>query len=375
MLGEKCKHSTFLYDLGVETFKERFPWFGGDLQTLRDTFRRDTFFLETKTESIEIPVPKIPSGQFSKGSLLAFLDYPFPIKRFRGLVLLLHGLGGSSERNGLKRMGFSLQKEGFAVLRLNLRGAYPGRHLVGGTYAADCSSDLIPVIIRARELCKNLKDKLDKDNDKEDLPVLGVGISLGGTILLNACLKESCDKTIALNGFLLDGLICTSSPLDLRVCSKSIERFRNCFYQNWLLRRLVIQTISDPFGVLEEEQKLLRGKNNNIIMINSIKEFDSIITAPRWGYSDVNDYYLRASPIKKILSNHDMLPPTLLVQSLDDPWVPSKPAEELESFFSLLNKKELKVLLTSKGGHNGFHSDEGCWGDKVVLKWFEYLGF
>jgi len=26
-------------------------------------------------------------------------------------------------------------------------------------------------------------------------------------------------------------------------------------------------------------------------------------------------------------------------------------------------------IFTEKGGHNGFHGVDGCWGDQVVIKW------
>ena len=137
----------------------------------------------------------------------------------RALVLLLHGLGGHTDREGLRRMGLALQAAGFSVLRLNLRGAGKGRPLASGTYAAHCNRDLWPVLERARKLAAGQ-------------PLLGNSISLGGTILLNACLEQA-DA--------LDGLVCTSSPLDLAACSASIERPRNRIYR-WLMRRLVAQT-------------------------------------------------------------------------------------------------------------------------------------
>jgi len=28
------------------------------------------------------------------------------------------------------------------------------------------------------------------------------------------------------------------------------------------------------------------------------------------------------------------------------------------------------ILITKKGGHNGFHSINGCWSDEVVKNWF-----
>ena len=200
--------------LGLSTFRERFPWIGGDLQTLRDTLRQVDLPAD-EGRPLRIPVPALPSGAASAGELLAFIDQPEGTAL--GVVLLLHGLGGSSSREGLRRMGLALQQAGFLVLRLNLRGADPGRHLAGGTYAARCNTDLLPVIARARELAAGR-------------PLLGAGISLGGTMLLNACLTGPG---------VLDGLFCASSPLDLAACSASIERPRNRVYQRWLLQRLV----------------------------------------------------------------------------------------------------------------------------------------
>ena len=166
-------------------------------------------------------------------------------------------------------MGVALQAAGFAVLRLNLRGADPGRHLAGGTYAARCNSDLLPVIARARSLAAGR-------------PLLGAGISLGGTMLLNAALASPG---------VLDGLFCASSPLDLAACSASIERPRNRVYQRWLLKRLVRQTLADPFGVSADEEAQLQATPPR-----SIREFDSAVTAPRWGFADVEAYYREASP-------------------------------------------------------------------------------
>ena len=80
-------------------------------------------------------------------------------------------------------------------------------------------------------------------------PLLGAGISLGGTMLLNAALASPG---------VLDGLFCASSPLDLAACSASIERPRNLVYQRWLLKRLVRQTLADPFGVSADEEAKLQ---------------------------------------------------------------------------------------------------------------------
>ncbi|MCP4973663.1 MAG: alpha/beta hydrolase, partial [Prochlorococcus sp.] len=109
----------------MNPFEQRLPWLGGDLQTLRDTFRAVDLPADSG-EEILIDVPAMPSGAAGAGQLLAMLDRPATQQSTSGLVVLLHGLGGSSRREGLRRMAITLQQAGFAVLRLNLRGADPG---------------------------------------------------------------------------------------------------------------------------------------------------------------------------------------------------------------------------------------------------------
>ena len=142
-------------DLGISPFKERIPWIGPDLQTLRDTFASDQL-PDVNSLEIRINVPPLKSRETGGGSLDAYLDKPSSLLGINGLVLLLHGLGGSTRRRGLTRMASSLVQSNFAVLKLNLRGSDPCRNFVDGTYAAECNSDLIPVLKRAREISYQL---------------------------------------------------------------------------------------------------------------------------------------------------------------------------------------------------------------------------
>ena len=248
-----------------------------------------------------------PEGSVDR--LLAFLDQPFGAAEPLGLVLLMHGLGGSSDREGLRRMGLTLQRAGFAVLRLNMRGAGPGRSLARGTYAARCNSDLLPALRRARELADGLAPG--------GRPLFGMGISLGGTKLLNALLADAderaaaglapmatlatADENLGAPRPLVDGLVCISSPLDLVACSRQIERPRNRFYEHWLLKRLIEQTAADPFGLSPEERQVLKG-GGPAGPLRSIRAFDAAITAPRWGYDSVERYYRAASPLPRLLA-------------------------------------------------------------------------
>ncbi len=366
-----------LRQLGVVPYQQRWPWLGGDLQTLRDTIR-PLPLPEDQGEPIRIAVPALASGAAAAGELLAFLDNPLPTPAGdpvspRALVVALHGLGGSSRREGLRRLVLTLQRQGFAVLRLNLRGADPGRDLAGGTYAAACNSDLLPVIVRARALCRQLAPS------GSALPLFGAGVSLGGTMLLNGCLSSTEERTaagLASDQLVLDGLFCASSPLDLAACSASIERPRNRVYQRWLLQRLVRQTLADPFGVSPQEDESLNQRPPR-----SIRAFDAAVTAPRWGFDSVEAYYAGASPLPHLLEDRSSLPPTLLLQALDDPWVPAAGAERVLAAVAsqqAAQRGPVSVLLTQRGGHNGFHApgdslESGCWSDRVASAWLKQL--
>ena len=117
----------------------------------------------------------------------------------------------------------------------------------------------------------------------------------------------------------------------------------------------------------------MSSKKKSSSKINSIRAFDSAITAPRWGYDNVDQYYLEASPLPSLTNNLPKIPPTLILQSVDDPWVPSKGAKKLSRAISKMKDNNLNVIITKTGGHNGFHGKNGCWGDLLVVRWIERL--
>jgi predicted alpha/beta-fold hydrolase len=347
--------STVPSELGLPAFRPRFPWWGGDLQTLRDSVRPPRLPSE-QGRRLEIP---IGAGD----RLLALLEQP----RHQapcGVVLVLHGLGGGADGVGPRRLALALLEEGFAVVRLNLRGAGPGRPLARGSYAARCSRDLEPVVRQARAWAEELG--VAAGGAGRPLPLVGAGTSLGGTILLNACLdgcsEEETDRPA------LDGLVCISSPLDLSACALQFERPRNGLYQQWLVERLCRQVLADPFGLAEGERRALSGADRP----RTIRAFDAAITAPRWGYASVAAYYAGASPGPRLVAGAP-LPATLVLQAADDPWVPAEAAQALAALPPDQRPAGLEVVVAPQGGHNGFHApgdrELGCWSDLLTARW------
>lgn len=363
--------------LGLPPFEARFPWWGGDLQTLRDTLRP----ADPGPDQGERVLTDLGQGD----QLVSLLDRPHQalglgakgeLGQARALVLVLHGLGGSSQASGVRRLGLLLQKEGFAVLRPNMRGAGLGRPLARGSYAAQCNRDLLPLLAQARQLA-------------DGRPLLAVGLSLGGTMLLNGCLAQDSPGSPTSSPAplpRLDGLACVSSPLDLAACSAQIDRPRNRLYQRWLLQRLVQQVRSEPLADHAPGAGLAHEG-----AAASIRSFDAQITAPRWGYRSVEHYYAEASPLPQLLQAAQglgpELPPTLWLHSRDDPWVPAGATEALVQL-GLGDQAgtgeggprgwgQSAVVLTEKGGHNGFHGQGdpagASWSDRFVLAWLQRL--
>ena len=343
-------------------FRPRFPWWGGDLQTVRDS----------------IHPPALPPDRGQRATmalagtdqLLARVDgVPEPW----GWVVLVHGLGGCSNGPSLRRLALVLQDHGLTVVRLNLRGAGEGRPLAHGSYAARCDQDVLAALAWARLQAGSL-------------PLFAVGLSLGGTVLLNALLTALGQNPAP--GSPLQGLACVSSPLDLEACLGQMEQRRNALYQRWLLRRLVKEVSQDPGGLAASEQQALR----RALGLGSIRAFDAALTAPRWGYASVGAYYAAASPLPTLLAfgaeaSRAPLPPMLLLQAADDPWVPPQALEALAARVTGLAPESPamgrfpSLLLSPGGGHNGFHGQgdgrhrhQGTWADRAVATWLVHHG-
>jgi predicted alpha/beta-fold hydrolase len=360
---------SLLQTLRLPDFRERFPWVGPDLQTLRDTLRGSSF-KETPVATLAFALPE-------GGRLVARQHFPGAAPPL-GIVIVVHGLGGGSDAQGPLRLARALGTHGFAVIRLNLRGAGPGRDLAPGTYAANCTRDLLPVFAECRRLAAEWAA------GGEPLPIAAVGISLGGTVLLNALLAHRSNKSPLLNA-----VACVSSPLDLLRCSDQFEQPRNWIYERWLVAKLIEQTLADSKGLTEGERQGLTGRNRP----KTIRGFDALITAPRWGFADVATYYRECSPLHplretlktSLSSGVQPLPPLLLVHAKDDPWVPVDStlllAKEVDAVVCQGGFPHVghlpEVVITETGGHNGFHapgdSDLGCWSDRLVSHWLGHV--
>jgi hypothetical protein len=317
-------------------FKPRFPWWGGDLQTLASRFGPSSAELAPHTSERRRFVLRDGSGD----TLLGMLDRPAAPKADRPLAIVMHGLTGAEDSPYVLNIARHLLDEGHTVLRLNLRGAGPSRLLCGGHYYAGRSQDF-----------RALLELLPADLTREG--IVAVGYSLGGAMLLKY-LGEEGTRTP------LRAAATVSAPVDLAATSSNMVRPRNVVYHHYLLRQMKREATGEGAVLSAAERAAILGSR-------SIREYDDRFIAPRHGFAGADDYYARCRPLVFMAG---IRVPTLVLAALDDPWIPGA----LYNGYDWQSNKSLVPLLPTRGGHVGFHGsgDRRPWSDLVVARFFAH---
>jgi hypothetical protein len=156
-------------------------------------------------------------------------------------------------------------------------------------------------------------------------PVYAVGVSLGGSALLNLLGRGG--------GRFLTRAAAVSAPVDLPAAGAALDRGLNRIYTRNFLKTLVPKAAA-------------KGQCGN--RIRTMREFDDVVTAPLHGFAGVDDYWSRASS-KPWLRTIEI--PTLILNARNDPFVPGD---------SLPRPDEVGAAVTLEqpphGGHVGFSS-------------------
>src|SRR5690554_6721551 len=124
---------------GFPPFRPRPPWWGGDLQTLRN------ILVGRHPELSAHPVVEVrlPMRDGSGDVLVAALQTPAPeAPESRPLAVFIHGLTGCQDSLYMLRSAAAFLAAGYPVLRRSLRAAGPSRPLSRFQYHAGRSEDL-----------------------------------------------------------------------------------------------------------------------------------------------------------------------------------------------------------------------------------------
>jgi predicted alpha/beta-fold hydrolase len=317
-------------EIGVQPFRQRFPWIGGDLQTTRDYFVRPREPVPSAArETLRFAMPD-GTGDV----LIGVLDRPSDPVGGRPLAVLVHGLTGSSDSGYVRRAARAFLEAGFPTLRLNLRGAGASRPLCRQQYHSGRSEDLAAVL-----------EQLDAPQG-----VALVGWSLGGNMVLKGVAEFGVEKG-------LRGAVAVSSPIDLMRTARCFGEPRTLGYHRHLLASMRAEVAAAPGGIPAALRRRLAAAR-------TVVDFDDAFTAPSNGFADAAEYYARCSA-NGFLSAIRV--PTRVIHALDDPWIPAEMYLAVD--WDALGP--VSAILTRRGGHVGFHSPEGVWSDAEAVRFLE----
>ncbi|RJG12497.1 hydrolase [Pseudomonas cavernicola] len=300
------------------TFKPAWWLPGAHLQTLWNALCRRPPVLERQRERLWLA-----DGDFLD------LDWHGPHDAKAPLVLVLHGLTGSSSSLYVLGLQQKLAAQGWASVALNWRGCSGEPNLLPRGYHSGVSEDLAAVIEHLRSA-------------RPMAPLYAVGYSLGGNVLL-----KHLGETGAACG--LQAAVAVSVPFRLDQCADRIGIGFSKVYQTHFMREMLAYVRDKQKRFKHEGQAERLATLEQLGPLDGMRtfwDFDGRVTAPLHGFADANDYYRRASS-RYYLGT--IQTPTLIIQSTDDPFV---------FRHSLPETAELAACTTlelhPRGGHVGF---------------------
>jgi len=179
---------------------------------------------------------------------------------------------------------------------------------------------------------ENIKDKYP------DLPLVGMGISMGGNIILNYTGESGEDC-------LFDAVVAMSVPYDVELCARHITS------------QPVINSVLAGYyltSLYEPNQKWLQDPSSpykldlqDIENVRETYEFDRRVICKMFDFEDPWDYY-RSVSSKRVI--HGVSTPTLCLHSLDDPICLKECIPEQE----ILENENIILMTAFGGGHVDF---------------------
>ncbi len=276
-----------------------------------------------------------------------FLDLDFSKVGSNALVIILHGLEGNADKAYVKGLVRTMNRAGVDAVSVNLRGCSNEDNRKFYSYHSGKTEDLEAVI-----------DYLTNNYSYDKLFL--TGFSLGGNIVL----KYVGEFGNTINPK-IKAAVGISVPCDLKATSYNFLKKDNFLYQWRFIRSLRKKALSKikrfpEYQYLEKEIKNCR----------TFFDFDNLITGPVNGFKNAEDYWEQSS-CKQLITSIRV--PTLLINALDDPFLP----DECYPFEETKQNPYFYFETPEYGGHVGFISNwklsKELWSEKRVLEFL--LGF
>ncbi len=269
-----------------------------------------------------------------------FIDLDFSFVGSKTLVLLIHGLEGSSKSRYIASTSNHLNNKGLDTVCFNLRSCSGEDNLLLSTYHSGKTEDVAFVIA-------HLLENYNYDN------IVLVGFSLGGNLTLKY-LGEYQEKLSSK----IKGGVAISVPVDITSAEQEMDKIKNKLYVE-----IFFKTLKNK--ILEKAHKFPEYPLNKdkLFKATKFKHLEKLYTVPVFGFESPEDYWKKASS-KPYLLKIDR--PTLLVNAKDDTFLssacyPTKAALQSKNFY---------LEITDYGGHCGFiqsfKTQENTWLEKRI---------
>ena len=308
---------------------------GGNLQTIWAALaarRVDGAPLAYRRERWETPDGDFIDLDFSQtvppevAAQNAGAGYPVSKAAPRTLLVLFHGLEGSSRSHYAETFHDCARQSGMAFVLPHFRGCSGAINRLPRAYHSGDYEEIDWILKRLRRHWQAQGGEC----------VLAVGISLGGNALLRWAAEAGHDASAT-----ADAVAAVCSPLDLAAGGHAIGRgFNRLVYTPMFLRSMKPRALAKlrQFPGLFNQDAMLASR--------TLYEFDNVFTAPLHGFKDVEDYWSRASAKPHL---RRVRIPALALNALNDPFIPA---------WSLPIASDAGAHVTlwqpAQGGHVGF---------------------
>ena len=241
------------------------------------------------------------------------------------LVVLFHGLEGGSQSHYARALLAALARIGWRGVVPHFRGCGGEPNRLPRAYHSGDHAEVAAMLTAIRAA------------NPHPVPLFAVGVSLGGSALLNWLGREG-ERAAAT----LTAAAAVSAPLDLMAAGIAISRGLNRIYTAHFLATLRPKSLAMAarFPGLLDTTRIRR--------VRTMWDFDDAVTAPLHGFAGTHDYWTRASS-KPWLAGVAL--PTLVINARNDPFIPAH---------SLPARHEVSGAVTLEqprhGGHAGFAS-------------------
>ncbi|MGC2817904.1 MAG: alpha/beta fold hydrolase, partial [Candidatus Acidiferrum sp.] len=188
-------------------------------------------------------------------------------RRDAPVIVIVHGLEGSSESNYARGIAEKAFRLGYHSVRLNQRNC-------GGTEA------LTPTLYNSGMSCDYRAVLEELSIGEAFAHVFFVGYSMGGNLVTKMAGEYGDAAPKALRA------VCVVCPsMDLAACADALDRRENYFYQRHFVKGLMSRYARKARLFPE------RYSSNGFGGVRSVREFDDKITAPNFGFRDAQEYY------------------------------------------------------------------------------------